>query len=151
MEKAKGIKVLGMEWLSSEDCFSFSGVEIPVDLCITKMVILSCMGRFFDPLGFVAPFVMTAKIMFQDLWRLGLGWDEQVPGDCCQLFTKWLIDLECIRQWRIPRYYTGYAWRDLVYLELHGFGNASERAYGACVYLRAKSADGNWSSTLMFA
>ena len=127
----KGLKVLGMEWLSSEDCFSFSGLQIPDDLCITERVILSCIGRFFDPLGFVALSVMTAKIMFHDLWRLGLGWDEQVPGDCCQLFIKWLKDLECICQWRIPWCYTGYAWRDLVSLELHGFDNASERAYRA--------------------
>lgn len=35
-------------------------------------------------------------------------------------------------------------------MELHGFGDASQRAYGACVYPRAQ-ADGSWSASLVFS
>ena len=145
------LKVLGMQWLSSGDCFSFSGVVVPDDLCVTKRVVLSCIARLFDPLGFVTPFVMEAKILFQDLWRIGLGWDEVVPVDFQGRFRKWLQGLECIRQWSIPRSYAGYPWREVVSLELHGFGDSSERAYGACVYVRVLGQDGSWSASLVFS
>ena len=94
---------------------------------------------------------MEAKILFQDLWRIGHGWDEVVPVDFQGRFRKWLQGLECIRQCSIPRSYAGYPWREVVLLELHGFGAASERAYGACVYVRVLGQDGSWSASLVFS
>ena len=79
--------------------------------------------------------------MFQDLWRIGLGWDKVVPVDFQGRFRKWLQGLE----------YAGYPWREIVSLELHGFGDASERAYGACVYVRVLGQDGSWSASLVFS
>ena len=38
-----------------------------------KSVVLSCIACLFDPLGFVTPFALEAKILIQDLWKTGLG------------------------------------------------------------------------------
>ena len=62
-----------MQWLSSGYCFSFSGVVVPDDLCVTKRIVLSCDACLFDLLGFVAPFVVEVKLLFQELWSIGLG------------------------------------------------------------------------------
>jgi hypothetical protein len=62
------VKILGINWRSSEDIFFFDGVDGPLELCVTKRLILSCIARMFDPLGFISPFIMTAKIIFQDVW-----------------------------------------------------------------------------------
>ena len=103
------------------------------------------------PLGFVTPFVLKAKILFQDLWRIGLGWDKVVPVDFQDRLRKWLQGLECIRQWSISWSYAVYPWREIVFLELHGFGDTPERAYGACVYVRIMGQDGSWSVSLVFS
>ena len=145
------IKVLGMNWLANQDCFSFSGVSGLDGLLITKRVVLSCIARLFDPLGFAAPFVMQAKCLFQELWKLGLSWDEEIPEQLCFVFSKWLDDLQLLRQWCIPRNYTGKGWCDIDHIELLGFGDASPKGYGACIYLKATINDGTCVCSLVIA
>ena len=144
-------KVLGMKWMVSPDYFSFDGVTVPANLCVTKRVVLSFVSRLFDPLDFLVPFVMVVKCLFQELWRLGVSWDEVIPVDIHERFTQWLDDLGCLRTWVIPRSYTGVPWRDIEVLQLHAFGDASQSAYGVCVYLRIQLKDGTWMSSLVIA
>ena len=59
------LKVLGMQWLSSGDCFSFSGVVVPDDLCVTKRVALSCIARLFDPSGFATHWLWRLRSCFK--------------------------------------------------------------------------------------
>ena len=54
---AESIKVLGIKWMASIDCFSFEGIDIPNSLKITKRVVLSIIARMFDPLRFLTPFL----------------------------------------------------------------------------------------------
>ena len=42
----------------------------------TKRAILEIVASIFDPLGFVSPFVLTAEIFLQELWRMKLDWDK---------------------------------------------------------------------------
>ena len=44
------------------------------DVRITKRSVLSLLARVFDPMGFVLPFTVNARHLFQDIWRLGLDW-----------------------------------------------------------------------------
>ena len=149
--EAEVFKVLGLQWKPSEDCFSFDGVVIQSGLKITKRVVLSMLARLFDPLGFLTPFTMTAKCLFQELWRLGLDWDEQVPESAQLTFTAWVTGLQELKSWEIPRNYTQGPWSDVCHLEIHGFGDASEKGYGACVYVRALKKDGTWSCSLVIS
>ena len=145
------VKVLGMVWLAGPDHFTFKGPSILPGLCVTKRVIISVYSQLFDPLGFAAPFVITAKCLFQELWALELGWDEEVPSDFRVRFLRWVDDLDVLRGWRVPRCYTPVGWKDISELTLHGFGDASPHGYGACVYLVAKMSDGNCVSSLVIA
>ena len=47
----------------------------------------------FDPLGFVAPFVLSAKLIPQRLCKKGLGWDEIIPEEDLFEWQKWLAEL----------------------------------------------------------
>ena len=77
----ESFKILGLLWLASDDCFTFRGSVLVPDLCITKRVVLSFLSKLFDPLGFAAPYVLQAKCLFQELWTLELGWDDEVPPE----------------------------------------------------------------------
>ena len=90
-------KVVGVKWIPSEDCFSFVGIAIPLYTVVTKWVFLSCIARTYDPLGFITPFVMSAKILFQDVWKLGLDWDDPLPSDLTTVFMDWLSGLSVLK------------------------------------------------------
>ncbi|XP_013390867.1 uncharacterized protein LOC106159196 [Lingula anatina] len=147
----KMLKVLGIQWMPTEDCFYFDGLELSSDAYVTKRVILSYLARLFDPLGLLAPFIVVLKCLFQSLWRLHLDWDEIVPDIIAQQFKCWLQGLHAVRGWRIPRCYTVGHWNDVEVYQLHAFGDASEKAYGACVYLRTLSKDGIWRTSLVYS
>ena len=61
------VKILGLKWVRTSDCFSFEGLQIPVNLTTSKRVILSFLARLFDPMGFLTPYVMIAKILLQEV------------------------------------------------------------------------------------
>ncbi|KAJ8973953.1 hypothetical protein NQ317_008006 [Molorchus minor] len=61
-------KTLGLFWSSKEDTFSF---QIDSSFKVKEV------AKIFDPLGLISPVVVTAKIMLQSLWLLGLSWDQE--------------------------------------------------------------------------
>ena len=147
----EGVKVLGVKWTPASDSFSFGGVELPKDILVTKRLVLSFIARMFDPLGFLTPFIMTAKCLFQELWQIGLDWDEEVPAELQKSFMHWLAGLKLLRTWEIPRCYCPVPWCDFTSLELHAFGDASEKGYGSVVYLRFCHSDGTYTSSLVIS
>lgn len=134
---SESVKVLGMKWIPNEDCFSYEVLNVPLDFKVTKRSVLSCIARLFDPLGFLTPFVMWVKILFQELWILGVEWDGDVPPDIENRFNDWLKGVHLLQDWRVPRRYTNLTLKQLDRIEIHGFGDASEKGYGACVYIKA--------------
>jgi len=43
--------------------------------------VLSTVSSLYDPLGFIAPVILRAKILLQDLCRRKFGWDEPFCGE----------------------------------------------------------------------
>ena len=72
--ESDALKVLGLKWNPVNDCFSFDSLASPNGMIITKRLVLSFIARLFDPLGFLTPFSVKAKIIFQQLWVLGIEW-----------------------------------------------------------------------------
>ena len=135
-ELQEAVKVLGVKWSTEEDLFQFDGIQISDNIVVTKRIVLSTLARIFDPLGFIAPVVMTGKILFQKLWELGLAWDEEIPEELCQQFRLWISSLEKLKTIQIPRKYTSVYWdshKDE--MKIHVYADSSELGYGAVVYL----------------
>ncbi|XP_053698802.1 uncharacterized protein LOC128745752 [Sabethes cyaneus] len=139
-------RVLGIIWEPAKDAFSFSttpreeflsalaGTEKP-----TKRMVLSCVMTMFDPLGLLSPFTVLGKMLVQDLWRTGCGWDEKISDECMPTWTHWVNLIPTIAEVRIGRSYFGTALSHQVKnLQLHIFTDAGEKAYGCVAYLRAE-------------
>ncbi|XP_036148371.1 uncharacterized protein LOC105833274 [Monomorium pharaonis] len=122
LHKGETTTTLGVKWNPSKDVFQY---EINLDFSkeYTKRSMLSNIASLFDPLGLLAPVIIKAKIMIQRIQELnGLKISRVVVDKTSDLKFS-----------------------------LHGFCDASELAYGACVYLRTHSFQGIWRSHLMCA
>ena len=131
------VKILGVTWNPRQDAFTFGCMGmVDDDVRITKRSVLSLLARVFDPMGFVLPFTVNARHLFQDIWRLGLDWDDEVPTEMQKTFKTWLAGLSVLKGVSIPRRYFETSWSECKdEVELHAFGDASLMGYGACVYL----------------
>ena len=119
---------LGMTWSSSDDCFRFncSFLDNP-PVRLTRRVLLSVYSRIFDPLGFVQPFILQPKIIIQELCRLGLSWDEEVPTEIGNDWRKWLSNIEKIADYNFSRCVLHNC--NYQSAEMHVFADASRIAY----------------------
>lgn len=113
----------------------------------TKRQFLSDVAKIFDPLGLLAPVVISFKIMFQHLWLQNLSWDDELPKQLAETWFKYRKDIHALNDLIIPRYIPNSS----TSLELHGFSDASIKAYSAVIYCRYRETDGSYRVTLMSA
>ena len=71
-------RALGVQWRIESDKFDFN-INVKLGPA-TRRGIMSVVGTVFDPYGFAAPFVLTAKKILQDLSQIKLGWDDEIPN-----------------------------------------------------------------------
>lgn len=129
------VKTLGLLWNSEQDSLR---VVFKINRCqsVTKRSMLSSIAQIFDPLGLVGPITLRGKILLQKLWSLKSDWDESVPTD---IFSEWRMiedQLILLKELAIPRHISQ---PKAIEIQMHGFCDASELAYGACLYLRTIS------------
>src|SRR5207237_8558496 len=76
----ENFKMLGISWDYVGDFFFFKIPDIPARTVVTKRTLSSDIARIFDPLGWLGPFIIVAKLILQKLWSLKLSWDKEVPS-----------------------------------------------------------------------
>ncbi|KRZ01244.1 hypothetical protein T11_439 [Trichinella zimbabwensis] len=134
-------KTLRIYWDRTKDHLSFIPLKIPCrDGRDSKRQMLRTASSIFDLIGVLAPFTVRAKILFQSLWQLGVSWDETLPDDVNCLWVKWKQELKELPLINVPRAVVPVTLAQARRVELHAFCDASERAYGAVVYLRVETA-----------
>lgn len=140
-------RALGVQWCVETDEFQFRVVvkENP----LTRRGVLSTVASVYDPLGFVAPFILVGKQILQTLCRDKVSWDEDLPDHILPQWESWLKDLPHLAALKIPRSYLSSSFGDVKRYELHNFSDASLNGYGACSYLRAISETGHISCSLV--
>ncbi|XP_029154848.1 uncharacterized protein LOC114929767 [Nylanderia fulva] len=124
---------LGLRWHPQGDWFSFT-IRPRAITDFTKRRVLAETARLFDPMGWLAPVVIRAKILIQTTWLQRLDWDSPLPDQDAHRWRQLLNQLPLLDDIRITRWLnTG---TDHSQLQLHGFADASERGYAAVVYIR---------------
>ncbi|XP_018362818.1 PREDICTED: uncharacterized protein LOC108761000 [Trachymyrmex cornetzi] len=139
------VKTLGIRWNSREDVFKFK-LMMPEKTSSTKRSILSVIAQIYDPLGLIGPVVTKAKLFMRSLWKLSVSWDDEIPSDLLLEWNSYKERLEAMEEVRIPRHVVS---QETSKIEMHGFCDASQLAYGACIYLCSSNAQGERSSKLL--
>ena len=131
-------KVLGVTWNVSSDHFDFSLTELAKqtkNLEPTKRDVVSVIGRFFDPLVFLAPVVVKFTIFMQSLCEARIGWDVTLPRPLMSQWSNLVADLAEAQPLSIPRCYLEGIQGEVTVYRLSGYCNASLSAYAAVIYL----------------
>ncbi len=92
-------------------------------------------AKIFDPLGCLCVFTINLKAFFQQLCINKLGWDEELQGEYRKTYDNLLSELRNFDNVNISRCFFQQG-KNVEHVEIHGFSDASERAYASVVYLR---------------
>ncbi|XP_028512935.1 uncharacterized protein LOC110232368 [Exaiptasia diaphana] len=151
-ESSQVQKVLGIAWNCHQDTMQFNletTAKKAMEMEPTKRNVLSIIASLFDPLGLYSPVSVSMKILFQDLCISGLAWDELLPEQLKTRWTKWINELLQAGEIRLDRCIFDQPVDCVTDCTLHGFGDASKKAYCAVVYIVYKLTDGSRYARLL--
>ncbi|XP_048753936.2 uncharacterized protein LOC125665332 [Ostrea edulis] len=132
-------RALGVQWCVDSDIFQFK-----LDFNkkpLTRRGILSMVSSMFDPLGFLAPLLLKAKVILQELCKLQFGWDDKMPDDLVIQWNNWYQDLQKLKDLKVNRCLKPYGFHPYL-VQLHHFSDASETGCGTVSYLCMENALG---------
>ena len=146
-EELPSEKALGVFWRVETDTLGFQVTCL--EKAASRRGVLSVVSSVYDPLGMVAPFILSGKIIVQELCRLILGWDDQIPVEILTRWQRWLSSLLHLDSFSIPRCYLPQSFGALSSAQLH-FADASNDGYGCVSYLRLKNQAGQIHCSFVF-
>jgi len=130
--------VLGVYWDTKNDQLFLSPYTATATLpTTTKREVLRWSSGIFDPLGFISPVTIRAKLFLQQLWQTHIEWDSPLSTD---LSTEWntiAANITSATMLLFPHKFTASIPppKDAA-TNLHVFADASLKAYGAVAYLQ---------------
>ena len=145
-------KVLGIFWNKTDDTLKFNleGIANYVtQLEVTKHNVLSTLAKVFDPLGVISPLILPAKTLFQEICVQQKGWDDQLDGDLRNKWKLWLNDMKRVNEIILKRCLYQNIHEETLECWLHGFRDASNKAFCANVYLVYQQTSGVYSSLIV--
>jgi hypothetical protein len=110
VETRPSSSALGVEWFIEGDTLRYTGfskMNLPEGQC-TKREVVAAVASFFDPLGLIAPFIISAKILIQRLWKRSLDWDEALPADVLAEWHAWTREVPHLDKIWVPRCFRSY-------------------------------------------
>lgn len=144
------VKTLGVMWEPNGDEFHFTYHTQNETKILTKNVVLSQLARMYDPMGLLAPIVTRGKVFFQAICKAKIPWDTALPNELKESWENYVQSLQEVKRLKFRRSIFEFA-RTEVDIQLHGFCDASQIAYGACCYVRVVYNNDTVSMTLFQA
>ena len=142
LEKLPTESALGLKWNTEEDKFVWEVLEKILHSVnqkpMTRRGIVSAVYSLFDPLGFIAPYVMKAKLLLQTLSRKRLSWDDPLDEADKGQWKRWLDDLPKLQEIQVERCFKPKEFGEVKEVQLHLFSDASRQGYASVAYLRLK-------------
>ena len=95
---------------------------------------------FYDPLGALQPILISLKALFQNLCKQKFESEESILDEFKSKWGDISSYLGNVRTIEIPRKVLNhFEGEPPQRVALHGFSNASQYRYGACIYLKSIS------------
>ncbi|GFT06891.1 uncharacterized protein TNCV_3112641 [Trichonephila clavipes] len=91
--------VLGIIWNLDNDVLKCC-VDLEPLTCevrIAKRLILSVAQKTFDSIGLLTPTTLLPKLLLQNLWKLKISWDYELPPNCKKEFLAWFKDTSVLK------------------------------------------------------
>lgn len=131
-------RALSIQWNIEKDCFRFDNtLKLQPATC---RGILSTVASIYDPLGFLAQYILNGKRILREMCQHGIEWDDPLPNSLKPRWKNWQGDFVNLEKLNIHRCYLPVSFSEPKEIELHHFSDASSSGYGQCSYLRAKNA-----------
>ena len=146
-------KILGMRYDFASDVFFFQPCKEKVNRVVrNKREMLKTIAAVFDPMGYIGPFVIKGRMLFQRAVKAIKGWDDSdvLPDNLLKEFGVWQQRIEDLSSLRIPRWTTTESCEDGI-SELHLFADASQEAWGAVAYRRTVGPMGDIHVAIVFS
>ncbi|XP_075156671.1 uncharacterized protein LOC142229953 [Haematobia irritans] len=147
-DESSATKTLGIRWNAKTDTFFYKVKEVLHDPSPTKRQVLSVIARLYDPLGWLGPIIVIAKVFMQKLWQDNVDWNDRIPENLYDEWKAFIEHLPAISTLKIPRW-IGFSPGRRV--QVHGFSDASEKAYCGAIYIRVECENGEIASNLLMA
>ena len=129
-------RAVGSFWDTESDSLQFN-VKVPIySNPPDRRSVLSIIASVYDPLGFIAPFVLSGKMILQQMCREDVTWNQPLPVHLLPRWKLWLHNLTQLSTVIIPRCFVIPQFGKVVRRELHHFSDASTMGYGQCTYLK---------------
>lgn len=143
---------LGLSWDWNTDSLGYKHRPVSYEVP-TLRNIYRVLASQYDPLGYLLPFTTRAKLLLRQLWDKKHGWDDSnLPSTLLQAWSDWEVELQFLPHLTFPRAYVpASANLKGAIREVHIFGDASEKAYGAVSYMRTVEQDGQVHLTFILA
>ena len=138
-------KVLGVSWNNNDEfVFDFSQiVKEALEIPMTKRNILRIGAKLYDPVGFISPITIIAKISkFQKVYVDELNWDDVLSDDLRKGWKRYIEQLVEIKSIVLSRYLFNEVDDVVANITLHGFCDTSTQAYCAAIYVQTESNKG---------
>lgn len=143
-------RILGLYWNPYTDELQYKvNDETVVATPLTKRYILSDIARIYDPLSLIGPVIICAKLIMQELWKESVAGSEPVSKSVSSEWYKCKSQLSYLNTIKIPRQITIKS--KIRCIQIHGFADASFKAYGCCLYLRCTDMNDKHYSKLICA
>ena len=108
MTQDQSSRILGVMWDHVTDTFQFDFTHLGSyvsSVPITKRSVLKLTAKIFDPLGFVSPFVIQLKILFQLLCQDKLDWDIELSGELLKRWKTIISESNLLNKVQISKWY----------------------------------------------
>ena len=146
-EDTKNHHVLGVSWNLQDDIFWRESPSQSKPF--TRRGILSFNNSFYDPIGFIAPILLTGRLLQREFLPRKdqttdsieeFGWDDELPDEHRSTWKIWMDSLRSVSEISINRSFYPLEFSPTAQ-DLHVFCDASDLGIGHVAYMRSVGSD----------